>query len=218
MPFAIYITTSFPEKTAILWWYVLEDIIVSNDEIVLSDGQKFDCKSESEKIDTFMKMREMIISFEQKDFSAHLNNIFSNYDMDWQEKCEQLAMGWEQIVELSKDKLCTIAGHTKNHFALNRLSEQEIIDEVVGANSLIESKVGKKIEHFAYPFGSRDEIGQREFDIIKTLGFKTVTTTRHGTIYLEHNNYMECLPRVMLTENFDISYTGKIRQKRIVTL
>ena len=51
-----------------------------------------------------------------------------------------------------------------------------------------------------------------KFDIIKTLGFKTVTTTRHGTIYLEHNNYMECLPRVMLTENFDISYTGKIRQ------
>jgi len=218
VPFAIYITTSFPQNAAVLWWYVLEDIIVSNDEVVLSDGWRFGCKTESEKIDTFMKIREIILGFEKENFLNSLNELFCKYKIDWSSKNKELCMSWEQIVELSKDELCTIAGHTKNHYALNQLSTAEAVSEIIEADKLIEEKIGKKIEHFAYPFGSRNEIGQREFDIVKGLWFKTTTTTRVGTIYEEHKNYLECLPRIMLTEGFEISDIGKIRRKRVVTI
>ena len=46
VPFAVYITTSFPEKKAILWWYILEDLIIENSEIILFDGLKYICKTE----------------------------------------------------------------------------------------------------------------------------------------------------------------------------
>jgi len=82
-------------------------------------------------------------------------------------------MSWDQIINISKDNLCTIGSHTKNHYALNRLLEVEIIDEIMESNKIIESKIGKKIEHFSYPFGSINEAAQREFNIIKKLGFKT---------------------------------------------
>jgi len=49
-------------------------------------------------------------------------------------------------------------------------------------NELIQSKIGKKVEYFAYPFGSKNEVGKREFEIVKKLGFKTATTTRNGNI------------------------------------
>lgn len=218
VPFTIYITTSFPNKEALLWWYVLEDILISNDKIVLGDGRVFNCKTTEEKNELFLKIREIIIRFEKNNFQARLDELFKNYQIDWKIKCEELAMSWEQIVELSKESLCTIAGHTKNHYALNQLTEIEIVNEIIDANKILEAKTGQKIWHFAYPFGSRNEINEREFGILKQLNFKTATTTRRGTIYLEHKNHLECLPRIMLTENFEIKEIGRIRRKRVVTI
>jgi peptidoglycan/xylan/chitin deacetylase (PgdA/CDA1 family) len=218
VPFAIYVTTSFPENDAILWWYVLEDLVLVNDNIELSNGQSFECKLKEQKEDTFLKIRKIILGFKQKDFLESLNELFSNYKVDWFSKNRELCMSWNEIIDLSKDGLCTIGGHTKNHYALNQLSIEEAKYEIIEANKIIEEKIGKKIEHFAYPFGSRVEIGQREFDIVKSLGFKTTSTTRRGNIYLEHNKYLESLPRVMLAENFELKDIGKIRRKKFVTL
>lgn len=218
LPFTVYITTSFPQNESILWWYVLEDLILINENIVLSNGQAFECKTKEQKDDVFLKIREIILGFKKENFLNSLNGLFSNYKIDWFAKNKELCMNWEQIIELSKDELCIIAGHTKNHYALNQLSLNEAKSEIVEANKLIEEKIGKKIEHFAYPFGSIVEIGQREFNIVKSLGFKTTTTTRRGNIYLEHKNYLECLPRIMLTENFDIKDIGKIRRQKVVTI
>jgi len=212
-PFVIYLTTSFPERNAYLWWYVIEDILIENNEIILGSGQKFICKTKEQKNNIFLKIREMIKGFNKNEFQERLNNLLKNYKIDWVKKCSELTMDWEQIINISKDNLCTIGGHTKNHYALNRLSETEIIEEVMGANKIIESKIGKKVEHFSYPFGTRNEITKRESNIVKKLGFKTAAITRYGNIYPEHKNYLECLPRIMLTEGFDIKNVGKIRKK-----
>jgi peptidoglycan/xylan/chitin deacetylase (PgdA/CDA1 family) len=36
IPFTVYITNSFPDKTAFFWWYILETILCQNKHIVLS--------------------------------------------------------------------------------------------------------------------------------------------------------------------------------------
>lgn len=218
VPFTIYITTSFPQNEAILWWYVLEDLILSHDTIILSDGQLFECKSKEQKKNTFLKIREIILGLKQGDFLESLDELFSNYKIDWFAKNRELCMNWEQIIDLSKDELCTIGCHTVNHYRLNQLSIDEVKFEIIEAKKIIEQKTGKKVEHFAYPFGSKYEVGKREFNIVKSLGFKTATTTRRGNIYYEHKNYLECLPRFMLTENFNLDEITKVRRQRVVTL
>ena len=176
VPFAIYITTSFTNRTSSLWWYVLEDLIVNNCEINLSDGSRYICKTDKEKTDVFItvkdKIKDMFIFSRQNEFAGKLNEMFIDYKngIDWFGKCEELIMSWDDIQELSKDPLVTIGGHTKNHFALNKICPDKIVEEIVEANSLIENKIGKKIEHFAYPFGSMNEIGRKECDIVKSLG------------------------------------------------
>ena len=200
-----------------LWWYVLEDLIIKNDELVV-DNVKYICKSYEEKNRVFLAIRNKILKLDQKNLLNELNNLFKNYKIDWFSKNEELCMSWEDVVNLSKDSLCTIGGHTKNHYAFNRLSEDEIIDEVDGANKKIEEKIGKKVEHFAYPFGSINEVGLRELEIIKRFNFKTVTTTRKGNIYLEHKNFINCcLPRIMLIDKFRIIDIGRIRKQKVVT-
>jgi len=219
VPFTVYITTCFPEKSAILWWYILEDLILKNEEILLANGTRFRCKTFKEKEKAFMAIRALILKLDHNNFLKELNSLFKNYEINWFQRNEELCMSWEDIVTLSNDPLVTIGSHTKNHLVLSRLSEENIIKEIVEANELIEEKIGKKVEHFAYPFGGIEEVCKREMEIVKKLGFKTVVTTRRGTIYPEHKDFCNCcLPRIMLTEEFCIKDIGKPRKKRVVTI
>lgn len=217
IPFCIYITTCFPEKSVILWWYILEDLLLENEIIKLGNDIVYECKTKEQKDNAFMQIRQFIIALKKDNFLNDLNLLFCNYKMDWFSKNKELCLDWEEIIELSKDPLCTIGSHTKNHYSLSQLSYEEVKEEILGANALLEKKLGKRIYHFAYPFGGRGEAGRREFDIVKSLGFKTATTTRQGMIYMEHNKFLECLPRIMLTEKFDIDSLKYYRKKKVVT-
>ncbi len=218
IPFTIYITTSFPEKNAILWWYEIEDLIMKHDEIILSNNAKYICKTIEQKTKAFLEIRALIISLQQKNLLSQLNNLFDNYDVDWAGKCYELTMNWTQIKELSKDEMVTIASHTTHHYALRQLDDDECKSEIEEANKLIELKIGGKVEHFAYPFGGVNEVGKREFNLIKSLGLKTAVTTRVGGIYPEHKDFPELLPRIMLTEDFKVRDVGRVRRKRVAVL
>ena len=218
IPFTIYITTSFPENTAVLWWYVIEDLIMENDEILLSNNEKYTCQTQEQKVDTFLNIRKKIISLDPEILLERLESLLTNYEINWIKKCNELALSWSQIEELSRDNLVTIAGHTMNHYPLNRLSESKIRIEIEQANKLIETKIGKLVNHIAYSFGGRSEINQREINVVKGLGLKTAVTTRNGNIYPEHKNFLESLPRIMLTEGFKVEDIGRIRRMRIATL
>jgi peptidoglycan/xylan/chitin deacetylase (PgdA/CDA1 family) len=218
IPFTIYITTSFPEKTAILWWYILEEIILKNDFINLEDGTCYFTRTSKEKLTSFLLIRSKILKISKNNFLYHLNNLFKSYNINWYSFSEKLCMNWEQIIELSKDNLVTIAGHTTNHLPLNKLDEFEIIEEVINANLLIQSKTGSIVNHFAYPYGSSMEIGLRETNILKKLNLKTATTTRSGNIFSNHKNFLECLPRVYLTEKFKITDLSKFNYNKFITL
>ena len=218
VPFTIYITTSFPEKKGALWWYILEDLLLEHDELILSNGLSFQCRSLKEKELAFSQIHNIIMSLQKDDFLRNLNKLFNHYNVDWQRKCGQLMMNWNQIRILSDNELCRTGGHTLGHFALNKLKKNEIETEVLEANRLLRNKIGRKIGHFAYPFGSSNEIGKRECDIIKQFNFKTATTTRNGNIFLKHKQHLECLPRIYLGENFNLRDIGRIKRKRIVYL
>jgi peptidoglycan/xylan/chitin deacetylase (PgdA/CDA1 family) len=218
VPFTIYVTTGFIEQNASLWWYLLEDLILEEDSISLSDGQVFECKTKEQKELTFLKIREIILKFDKDNFFKNFTDLFKNYSIDLYSKNKDLVMNWNEVVDLSNDNLCTIGGHTLNHLALNKLHKNDVISEIVNGNDVLEKIIGKKIEHFAYPFGSKSEIGQREFDIVENLGLKTATTTRRGNIFKNHKKHLGSLPRIMLTENFKINEIGLIQRHRFLSL
>lgn len=205
IPFAIYLTTSFPDRSAVLWWYQLEDFLVENDYISLTNGMHFQCGTKKQRVEAFMALRKVIIYLPEENFLSSLNELFENFRCDWQQKVFDLAISWEQLIKICADPLVTIGAHTKNHFALAGLSHNALIDEVVDSKLIIESRLPIHVKHFCYPFGSRAEAGDREFNVIKELGFDTAVTTRFGNIFPEHSDYLTSLPRVMLTERFSWS-------------
>ena len=109
-------------------------------------------------------------------------------------------MSWAQVKELSDHPLCTIGGHTVSHPALNTLNEIDFRREIAEGVAILQEKTGHDIFHFAYPYGSPSEIGEREYQLIKDFNFKTVFSSYGGCITKENRSNKTHLPRVYLHE------------------
>lgn len=81
-------------------------------------------------------------------------------------------MNWDQI-EACQAGGITIEGHTKSHADLNRLNSQEVEEECEQCDQLIEQRLGKKPDFFAYPYGINNEINRQ---IMKSRYRASVTT------------------------------------------
>jgi len=202
IPFAIYISTSFPDNRASLWWYVLEDVVISHDSIELTDGYCFECKTPKQKIETFMALRNQIIEIPEDMLIHGVNDMFGFQYLNPDVSFNNLTISWDQLKEISLSPLATIGAHTVNHYALSKLTEKRAIEEILGSKSVLEKVLGRSVDHFCYPFGTEREAGDREFKLVRNLGFKTAVTTRFGNVFPGHANSLWSLPRVMLTNNF----------------
>ncbi len=196
VPFTIYVATCFPDREAILWWYVLEDLLWGGDELeVAFDNEvvKYDCSTVAKKEQVFdTASGHLTFAADQEEVKSILRADSSDYAR----YADDLALHWEQIIELSKDRLVTIGSHTRRHLALSMLSASDARAEVVESKQRLEAHIGRRVEHFAYPHGGRKAAGLREFQIVKECGFKTATTTRTGNIFKSHQDHLECLPRI----------------------
>jgi peptidoglycan/xylan/chitin deacetylase (PgdA/CDA1 family) len=204
VPFATYICTDFPDNKAILWWYLLEDLITQNDSIELFDGSVFYANTKKEKENLFMDLRALLLQVPKKEFHELFFKMFLKYRIDAFAKTAELSMSWEQIISMSKSSFCTIAGHSVSHPNFKLLSEKEIENEIIESKNIIEQHIGKPVDHFAYPFGSFDE---NMLEFIDKISFKTVTTTENHTIKVKHRKRLYSLPRKMLTELKNENFT-----------
>lgn len=198
VPFAIFVATDFIDQKAVLWWDVLEELVLHND-IINYNKQSFSCHTFQEKWDTFRIIREDILKYDQNQFMGTLQKAFPDYNIDWLKPIREKAMTWDQIKKISQHPLCTIGGHTVSHPALNQLSDDDFRQEVRIGIEKLESVTGQKINHFAYPYGSPNEIGEREYHLINEFNFKTAFIAYGGCITEENKNNTH-LPRVYLHE------------------
>ncbi len=185
VPFCVYVATDFPDEKAFLWWYALENYI----------------QQTKRRKEDFEAMRKQILTFPQEGFVDRFRQLTADFDVDVQKYVKVASMSWSQIEEMSKDPLCTIGGHTVSHPAFITLSEQEIRTEIEEGVRKLESHIGKKVSHFAYPYGSLNEVNEREYRIAEAYGFKTIMTTLAGVVTAETNTNR--IPRYML---FDDNY------------
>tara|TARA_Y100001934_G_C12382563_1_gene793325 strand:+ start:76 stop:1026 length:951 start_codon:yes stop_codon:yes gene_type:complete len=205
-PFVIYITTHLPDGKAILWWYLLEDLIVKENEIKFrlnGNEHQYPCTNPLEKDWAYHQIHQLILNGPSDQMIQRIQQIFTNYPIDLTRKTLELSLSWEQIREMSLDPLVEIGAHTINHQALNTLPESVVQEQMEGSRKKIESEIGQRVDHFCYPFGTHNEVGEREFRIAKKCGFKTSTTTRPANIFPEHKDLLEQLPRITVNQKRD---------------
>lgn len=208
VPFTIYITNSFPNQKADLWWYKLGDLIRNNPVIEFEYEARSVKVSRSDLKKAFSELGEFYLSFSLAGRENLMAQLLSKYECD--DIADESLMTWADIKEMSRDDLCTIGCHTMTHSNLSSLSENDAYDDIFESTKELKEKIGKPVYHFAYPYGKGTNASFREENIVRGIGFKTAVTTRIGNIFYEHNNHLMMLPRIPLYDGAESEKLNEI--------
>lgn len=157
IPFTIYITTSFLDKNADLWWNQLENI-AQHTEIDIDA-----LTAEIYKSSTHTLAEEM----------HRKTNTQPNYGL-----CNDLCLTWDDL-ELFDKKLCTIGSHGVTHTPLTQLDENEVRFELQTSKLKLEKHLNQPIQHFSYPHSFFNE---RTNNLVKESGYKSAVIGYGGHI------------------------------------
>jgi len=200
VPFTVFLTTGFLGKDAILWWDILERIILSHDSLTLSNGHYYSLKTRVEKIDAFNHISSVIKNLNKDCFAEELTKLFKDYNIDWYADTKSNCLQWSDVSELLSYPFFTLGSHTYNHFKLDSLiMESDVEDEILHAVKLIKEKTGHNTRVFAYPYGAA---GDREFKYLRSSQDNiSLAVLAHGGPVTCKTSQLEQLPRI----NFDDS-------------
>ena len=198
IPATIYITTKFFENEFSLWWYEIKDYIWENSEnikfIYNEKNYDFPIKKNSEKLKSFEKLMKITKKLDKNNQNKFLNAL-TKTNVRKQYKNEILSK--EDVKLLSSNPLITIGAHTHNHLSLKNLKKNDCIKEIKISKQILEDLISRKINHFSYPYGTKNDAGKREFEIVKELGFRSAVTTSVGKL---SKKKLYNLPRIYINQ------------------
>jgi len=106
----------------------------------------------------------------------------------------------EMLAEISKCPLCTIGAHTLSHPILRFESSQSAINEIVNSKVTLENMLSRKIDYFAYPYGSVYACSSRDVRIVKNCGYKGAFSTINSHITSRDLRAPYFIPRMNITD------------------
>jgi peptidoglycan/xylan/chitin deacetylase (PgdA/CDA1 family) len=202
IPYIIYVTSSFLDSPfQVPWWYALEEVLEGDWKSRLTD-----CPISTVKIKTrpeaFLFLRQAAL--DPNYGSSVVKWIYQNAAS---RRSSRLFMTWDECREISQSKLGLIGSHSVTHRNMQSLTDSERIFELRDSKNSIRSKSGADPKHFAYPYGSQNELFPSCRTILEYAGYDTGVSTCPA-YYFEQSHYE--LPRMMLTDSRKLGDIEKI--------
>ncbi len=206
IPFTVYISNVFPEKQAILWWYLLSELITENEHLTFDfhhTRYAYPTARPEEKASAYAALEEMIKKNIPHNQEELFDALFVQNGLDLYTYSDSETMSWKQIQTLARDPLVTIGAHTRSHCPLANMGKKELHEEIGRAKQELEQKTGTAVEHFSFPYGKQNDISPEAFAEVIRAGFKTAVTTHEANIYATDRHRLLCLPRFTMSGKFE---------------
>ena len=225
IPATIYIVTKFLKGEFDIWWYELKDYISESSEDLKFNFEKnkynFSIRSESEKIKCFNRLNDIIQKLNKKEQYNFLKELTNS---SLRKQYKNILLSKEDLSTLISNPLITLGAHSHNHLSLRNLSKEECVEEIKKSKQTLEELMKCKVNHFSYPYGGKNDVGEREFEIVKELGFDSAVVTSVGKI---SKKKIFNLPRVHMSQRTNLNvlkfklsifYYFYIKFKKIINL
>ncbi len=201
VPWTLFVTTGFADRTARLWWLELEEAIrtLPHVNVTLPDGPfTANAGSDAEKQRAFGGLYWRLRRQPEAILLSAIADLSKQAGIDAAALVERECLPWETLRALAGAPGVTIGAHTLSHPMLAKHDEAFARTETVESKTRLEAELGVSIRHFAYPVGDPTSAGPREFALAKAAGFASAVTTRPGHLFAEHADHPHALPRVSL--------------------
>jgi peptidoglycan/xylan/chitin deacetylase (PgdA/CDA1 family) len=197
VPFTIFVTTGFLDRTADLWWDEQRFIIERCTKLSLDYGQRTYSWIVETLEEKYHAAQQLRILFKEMDLVKQQTSLAQlrlqcpetyTYDSEM--------LSWDDLRELSKHPLVTLGVHTCSHAVLSRLSDSEVDMEMRSSRAVLRDRLGLDFDFFAYPMGQKEHADKREFALAEKAQFKAAFTSRSGTLPSLRSHSMFEIPRI----------------------
>lgn len=201
VPYTIFITAGFVERSRSLWWETIEAVLRKVTSLSFDFGNGMNvllAETTAQKQACFERFAGFVRSVDENEAVARIDALARQHEIDPLQMVADLVMDATELRELGRDPLVHFGAHSLTHANLKRVSDTRLNDEVTGSARAVETYVGQKPLSFSYPYGWKSAVGLREMAIVEANGFKAGVTTQPGVLNRESLNAVSGLPRVSL--------------------
>jgi peptidoglycan/xylan/chitin deacetylase (PgdA/CDA1 family) len=110
----------------------------------------------------------------------------------------RLMLSGDELRRLAAHPLIEIGSHAVNHVVLASLEPGAQADEIGHGIRLLEEALGRKVESFAYPYGSPWDVGRRTIEMVRELGLREACANTPGQVVRGSDPYW--LPRFLVRD------------------
>lgn len=185
VPYTIFITKGFVERTRSLWWETAQELTAKAAAMEFDFGggaETVVLRTPAEKTAAFERISGFVQAGDEDARIETLDAAARAQGIEPLAITDRLVMDAGELRALAGDPLARFGAHTLTHVALARVDEARLRKEISDSADAVESYVGKRPTTFAYPYGFPAAVGEREFEVLKALGFRVGVTTQPGVL------------------------------------
>ena len=197
VPFTIFVTTGFVDRTADLWWEEHRFLIERCPTLAMEYGHRkysWDLSNEANKYQAAEQLRTLFKEMDTVRQKASLSQLRAQCSETYSYDSEILT--WDELSELAKHPLITLGVHTCTHAVLSRLSDAEVERELLESRAYLREKLGLDFDLLAYPMGQKEHADTREFAVAEKAQFRAAFTSRSGAMPHLGSRSMFEIPRI----------------------
>lgn len=201
IPYTIFITGGFVDRTKTIWWETAELLLAKVDEFVFDFGsglESLPTRTPMEKYAAFDRLHKALACNEQRPIVEQLENIARNAGICPIGLVDREVMGEAELRDLADTSLACLGAHTISHPNLAHLAAAEMQRELGRSAERVAEITGNSPRTVAYPYGDLCAAGPREYRTAQDLGFKLAVTTNPGTLRASSLDNLFSLPRISL--------------------
>lgn len=182
VPFTLFVTTGFVDRTVPMWWLLFAGLIRERDALVLP-GRILPARNAAEKTAAFAAARDLVMGMRPEHYPGFFGRLReANPSPAAYEAADSAPLDWPRIREMAADGLVTLGCHSVSHAAMSLLDRKGCEAEILPARDRIAEMTGIVPRFFAYPYGSRTEVGTLPPAIVAESGFAAGFTTSAGIL------------------------------------
>jgi peptidoglycan/xylan/chitin deacetylase (PgdA/CDA1 family) len=196
-PFTIFVTTDLVDRTATMWWDMLERLMEGGAKLTPQPGDHTGDTGTRGGLTALLKRESASAQ------TRLLADMARAHPKIAHEPAGGAALSWQMLREMQASGLLTVGSHTMRHPMLGCLGVEEVEAELAGSRARLEEMLDIPVEFLAYPYGQDWEIGPHSAPSARRAGYKAAFSTEAVPLQADDADRPYLLPRILLSRKAD---------------
>jgi len=201
VPYTVFISGGFVDRTHSIWWETAEQLINQVDEFTFDYGRgdvSLPTRTLVEKYAAFDRLHKTFACAEQESIAAKLDAQARAAGICPTSIVDREVMDENELRRLAATPLASLGAHTIGHLNLAHLPPEQMRSEITRSSERVAEITGEMPQTLAYPYGDKCAAGPREYQAAEELGFKLAVTTNPGVLHRKDLRKLFALHRISL--------------------